>query len=81
MAQGAPVLTSAGTATAEVAGDAAVLVDPLDEDDIERGLEQLLSDPSAAAALGERARQRAAGFTWERCAAGYESAYAEAVAG
>jgi glycosyltransferase involved in cell wall biosynthesis len=81
MAQGAPVLTSAGTATAEVAGDAGVLVDPLDEDAIAQGLERLLSDPAAAAALGERARLRAAAFTWERCAAGYESAYAEALGG
>jgi glycosyltransferase involved in cell wall biosynthesis len=81
MAQGAPVLTSAGTATAEVAGDTGVLVDPLDEADIARGLEQLLSDPAAAVVLGERGRQRAASFTWERCAAGYEAAYAEALAG
>jgi glycosyltransferase involved in cell wall biosynthesis len=81
MAQGAPVLTSAGTATAEVAGDAGVLVDPLDEDAIAQGLERLLSDPAAATALGERARLRAAAFTWERSAEGYESAYAEALGG
>jgi glycosyltransferase involved in cell wall biosynthesis len=81
MAQGAPVLTSAGTATAEVAGDAGVLVDPLDETAIAQGLERLLSDPAAATALGERGRLRAAAFTWERCAEGYESAYAEALAG
>jgi glycosyltransferase involved in cell wall biosynthesis len=77
MAQGAPVLTSLGTATEEVAGDAAVLVDPLDTDAIARGLEQLLGDAAAAARLGQRARERAAGFTWQRSAAGYEAAYAE----
>ena len=38
MAQGTPVITSRGTSTAEVAGGAAVLVDPLDVDDIARGL-------------------------------------------
>jgi hypothetical protein len=32
----------------------------------------------AAAALGDRARERAAAFTWERTAAGYAAAYAEA---
>ena len=78
MAQGAPVLTSAGTATAEVAGDAAVLVDPLDESAIAGGLERLLGDPVAAAELGRRARERAATFTWKRCADGYEAAYREA---
>lgn len=80
MAQGAPVLTSAGTATAEVAGDAAVLVDPLDEAAIGDGLRRLLDDPAAARALGERARARAATFTWDRCADGYAAAYAEAAA-
>jgi glycosyltransferase involved in cell wall biosynthesis len=79
MAQGAPVLTSRGTATEEVAGDAALLVDPLDEAAIAAGLEQLLGDPGAAVRLGERARERAAGFTWRRAADGYRSAYAEAV--
>jgi glycosyltransferase involved in cell wall biosynthesis len=79
MAQGAPVLTSRGTATEEVAGDAAVLVDPLDEADIAAGLTKLLADPARAKALGEAGRARAATFTWERCAAGYAAAYAEAV--
>jgi glycosyltransferase involved in cell wall biosynthesis len=81
MAQGAPVVTSAGTSTQEVAGDAAVLVDPLDVGSIADGLRQVLDDPVAAAELGERARARAATFTWARCADGYVAAYREAVAG
>ena len=40
MAQGTPVVTSAGTATEEVAGGAAVLVDPLDVDAIAAGLDR-----------------------------------------
>jgi glycosyltransferase involved in cell wall biosynthesis len=80
MAQGAAVVTSIGTATEEVAGDAAILVDPLDEAAIAAGLERLLGDPAAAAGLGVLARRRAATFTWERCADGYLHAYAEAVA-
>ena len=79
MAQGAPVLTSSGTATEEVAGDAAVLVDPLDVDAIAAGLATLLDDPAAAAALGERGRARASTFTWARCADGYAEAYGAAV--
>src|SRR5690606_22494642 len=80
MAQGAPVVTSSGTSTAEVAGDAAVLVDPLDVEAIADGLRQVLDDPAAARALGERARARAATFTWQRCADGYVAAYREALA-
>ena len=38
MAQGMPVVTSRGTATEEAAGGAAVLVDPMDPDDIARGI-------------------------------------------
>ena len=79
MAQGAPVLTSAGTATAEVAGDAAVLVDPFDERAIADGLDRLVGDPATARRLGDAGRARAATFTWERCADGYAAAYAEAV--
>ena len=80
MAQGAPVLTSAGTATEEVAGDAAVLVDPLDEADIADGIARLLGDPAAAAGMAARGRARAAGFTWAASAAGYLAAYQEAAA-
>ena len=39
MAQGTPVVTSAGTSTEEVAGGAAVLVDPLDVDAIAGGID------------------------------------------
>jgi glycosyltransferase involved in cell wall biosynthesis len=77
MAQGAPVLTSSGTATAEVAGDAAALVDPLDEAAMAEALAALVADPGD---LGARARRRAAAFTWARCAEGYVAAYREALA-
>ncbi|MDO8361710.1 MAG: glycosyltransferase family 1 protein [Actinomycetota bacterium] len=40
MAQGTPVVTSRGTATEETAGNAAVLVDPMDPADIARGIEE-----------------------------------------
>ena len=68
MAQGTPVVTSAGTSTAEVAGDAAVLVDPLDVDAIAGAIDELLDDPAEAARLGAAGRERAKSFTWERTA-------------
>ncbi len=79
MAQGAPVVTSRGTATEEVAGDAAVLVDPTSVDAIAAGLDQVLRDEAGAVALGRRARERAAGFTWDRTAELTVAAYREAL--
>lgn len=68
MAQGAAVVTSATTSTAEVAGDTALLIDPFDPDAIAGALERLLVDRDLADRLGAAARQRALTFTWERTA-------------
>jgi glycosyltransferase involved in cell wall biosynthesis len=78
MAQGAPVVTSAGTATEEVAGNAAVLVDPLDVDAIASAIDRLLDDHGLAERLGQAGRERAAGFTWARSAELAREVFAEA---
>jgi glycosyltransferase involved in cell wall biosynthesis len=78
MAQGAVVMTSSTTSTAEVGGDAALLVDPVDVDAMAAALHLALTDPSVAARLGPAARARAATFTWERTAAAMEAAYRDA---
>ena len=65
MAQGAAVVTSRGTSTEEVAGGAAVLVDPFDVDDIARGL---LEAADRSRELAPAARRRAAELTWARSA-------------
>jgi glycosyltransferase involved in cell wall biosynthesis len=77
MAHGAPVVTSAGTATAEVAGDDALLVDPRDHEAIAKALARILDDPVLADDLRTRSRSRAATFTWERTADLTAAAYAE----
>jgi glycosyltransferase involved in cell wall biosynthesis len=79
MARGAPVVTSAGTATAEVAGDAALLVDPLDVDAIAGGIAAVLDDPAMAAALRAAGPTRAATYTWERTARAMAEAYRAAL--
>lgn len=79
MGQGAAVVTSATTSTAEVAGEAALLVDPLDVDAIAGALERALTDHDLAAALGQAARARAATFTWARTAETVVAAYRAAV--
>lgn len=65
MALGAPVLTSRGGAVGEVAGDAAVLVDPYDADDIRRGIERLDSDRQLRQSLRVQGQSRAEAFTPE----------------
>jgi glycosyltransferase involved in cell wall biosynthesis len=77
MAQGAAVVTSRGTSTEEVAGDAAVLVDPLDDDDIARGIEEAIDRRHELTAL---ARRRAAHYTWAATAEHTMAAYRDASA-
>jgi glycosyltransferase involved in cell wall biosynthesis len=80
MAQRAPVVTSATTATAEVAGDAAITVDPLDVTAIATGIESVLADRVLAVELGAAARARAGRFSWERTALATLEVYTEAAA-
>ena len=68
MAAGAPVLTSNVSSLPEVAGDAALLVDPTDVSAIGTALTRLLADPALADDLRTRGRARAAEFSWERTA-------------
>ena len=80
MAQATPVLTSSGTATAEVAGDAGVLVDPFDVDALAAALRRLAGDPELRSSLGRAGRERSAGFSWATTAAATEAVYGEALA-
>jgi alpha-1,3-rhamnosyl/mannosyltransferase len=68
MSAGAPVVTTTASSLPEVAGDAALLVDPRDVRALRDALAALLTDPARAAALRAAGRARAAGFTWERTA-------------
>ncbi len=65
MAWGLPVITSNGSALREVGGEAVVLVDPLNVEEIAAALNALARDPSRRQALASRGRQRAANFSWE----------------
>jgi glycosyltransferase involved in cell wall biosynthesis len=80
MAHGAPVVTSRGTATEEVAGKAAIVVDPLDVDAIAGAISSVLDDETAAESMAAAGRERAAEFTWDRSAELTADAYEEALA-
>ena len=64
MAAGIPVVASNRSALPEVAGDAAVLVDPEDTDELSRALAKLIDDGKLAQELIERGAKRARTFAW-----------------
>jgi glycosyltransferase involved in cell wall biosynthesis len=74
MASGAPVVTSAGGATEEVAGGAAVLVDPLDVDAIAAGIEEAAARRDE---LRDRGLARARAYSWEGVADSVERVWRE----
>jgi glycosyltransferase involved in cell wall biosynthesis len=75
MACGAPVVTSRGGATDEVAGGAAVLVDPHDVSAIAAGIEQAIARRDELRAAGLR---RASAYSWDASARLLVQAYEDA---
>jgi glycosyltransferase involved in cell wall biosynthesis len=68
MARGLPVLTSNRSALPEVAGDAALLVDPLDTESISTSLNHLIEDQELRKELSGRGLRRSKNYTWEHAA-------------
>jgi glycosyltransferase involved in cell wall biosynthesis len=75
MAAGKAVLTSDREPLRGLAGDAAVLVDPADEEAIAAGIRRVAGDGALRATLAQRAVARARGYTWHACAAATRRAY------
>jgi len=78
MSFGVPVITSNISSLPEVAGEAGLLVDPLDEGAIANGLSRLLTDETLHAALAGNARVNAARFTWRAAAEQTMNVFSEA---
>jgi len=76
MACGCPVVTSNRSSLPEVAGDAALLVDPDRPAAIASAMSQVCLDTSAATDLRARGERHAARFTWSRCATETAQVYA-----
>jgi glycosyltransferase involved in cell wall biosynthesis len=68
MACGCPVITSNTTACKEVAGDAALLVNPYSVDEITSAMERLVEDSALRRSLREKGIKRASMFTWKKSA-------------
>ena len=75
MASGTPVVTSNVSSLAEMAGDAAVLVDPYDVDAIAEGIRRALTDDTLAAHLREKGLARARAFSWDEAASRTRAIY------
>jgi glycosyltransferase involved in cell wall biosynthesis len=68
MSRGVPVITSNTSSIPEVAGDAALGVDPESVREIAAAIERVLTDPTFAERLGDRGRARAERFSWDEAA-------------
>lgn len=69
MACGTPTIVSNISSLPEVVGDAALLVDPRDIEEIAVAMQRLLTDEDLHVELSEKGLQRARVFSWERAAA------------
>jgi len=68
MGCGCPVICSNVSSLPEVAGDAAVLVDPKDSDQLAAALSRVLESPALQGELKARGLARAGEFSWDRTA-------------
>jgi glycosyltransferase involved in cell wall biosynthesis len=68
MAAGVPAVTSNLSSMPEVAGDAALLVDPRSAAGIAAALDKLLTSATLREALRIRGKERAKRFTWKNSA-------------
>jgi glycosyltransferase involved in cell wall biosynthesis len=77
MAHGLPVIASRRSAIPEVAGDAALLVDPENVEELGEALCRLATDRTLREDFARRGRGRAAQFTWEEAVARTWAVYQE----
>ena len=77
MASGTPVVTSNVSSLPEVAGDAAVLVDPYDAAAIADGIYRVLTDEALRNGLRRRGLERATQFSWESSVRRVREIYAQ----
>ncbi len=71
MSVGTPVITSNISSMAEVANNAALLVDPHNVDDISKAMERMYVDERLRADLIAKGRERAKVFSWPKAAREY----------
>jgi glycosyltransferase involved in cell wall biosynthesis len=75
---GTPVITSDSTSLPEVAGDAALLVNPRDVSAIREAIARVATSASLRTSLRERGEERLRAFSWDACAQRAADVLAEA---
>lgn len=81
MASGTPVITSNVSSLPEVVGDAALLIDPKDIDQIADALREVLQDDERRKTASVAGLARSASFTWEECVNQTVAIYQKVMAG
>ena len=66
MVLGTPVVTSRKSSIPEIAGDAALLVDPYSTDEIAAAIRTIVNDADLRAELSQRGQMQAANFSIDR---------------
>jgi alpha-1,3-rhamnosyl/mannosyltransferase len=69
MAAGVPSITSTVSSMPEIAGDAALLIDPKSTEELRAAISRLLLSPTERESLAAKARRQAERYRWEHCAA------------
>jgi alpha-1,3-rhamnosyl/mannosyltransferase len=68
MAAGVPVVTSNVSSLPEVAGEAAILIDPRSQSELRGALSRVLTSADLRASMASSGRERAKRFRWTECA-------------
>jgi len=83
MACGCPVITSNTSSLPEVVGDAGIMVDPNDVDELAKQIERVLTDKKLRDSMIKKGLKQAKKFSWEKCAKEtlkvYEKVYKETI--
>ncbi|MBC8436061.1 MAG: glycosyltransferase family 4 protein [Bacteroidetes bacterium] len=79
MSCGTPVITSNVFAMPEVAGEAAVQVDPTNPYDLARAIHKVLAEPEFSKSLAEKGFAQAKRFSWAKMAEDYMDIYKEII--
>jgi len=79
MACGTPVITSNVFSMPEVAGDAAVLIDPTDPVDLAQAMQKVIADPDFSKAISAKGFEQFTRFSWAKMAKDYMEIYKEIV--
>jgi glycosyltransferase involved in cell wall biosynthesis len=78
MTAGCPVITTNSSSLPEVAGDAALLVDPLNAQEMAYAMQRVVQDPALQSRMIADGRAQAAHFSWEETARIYREVYLSA---